>query len=78
MKATIENTNAIIKIFPDSGPCIQGRVWHGKIEKGIKFEAVIVRLAVDKKDNTAEFEKDLKAVAAPGYIPAAIPLRIII
>lgn len=63
MKASIESTNKIIEI--QSTRPMQARVWEGKTENGIRFSAIIVRIAVSVDEDHVEFERELKEQPAP-------------
>lgn len=73
MKVTFESTEKIVEI---NG--VPARVWEGTTEKGIPCHAFITRVAVDKKENATEFERDLQEHKAPSAEIQAIPLRMII
>lgn len=79
MKLTLTSTTKIVMIKP--GPLLDGipaRIWEGETESGIKVHAYIPRVAVDKNENTEEFERELQECAAPSPEIAAIPSRLIL
>ncbi len=79
MKLTLTSTTKIVMIKP--GPLADGvpaRVWEGETESGIKVHAFISRVAVDKNENTEQFEKELQECEAPSAEVQAIPNRLIL
>jgi hypothetical protein len=77
MKVTLESTSKIVTLQTQFGD-IPARVWEGETENGIPCHAFITRIAVDKKDDATEFERDLQENKAPSIAVQAIPLRMII
>jgi hypothetical protein len=73
MKVTLQNTSKIVQL---NG--VPARVWEGQTESGIKVHAFITRIAVEKSQDTSEFEKELQEQSAPSAEVEAIPLRMII
>jgi hypothetical protein len=57
---------------------VPARIWEGKTESGIPFHAFIVRVAVDKDENDAQFKRELQEMAAPSPEVALYPLRMIL
>lgn len=68
MKATIESTTRIVEL---SG--VRARVWEGKTDKGVPFVCFVALCAVDKKEDAAEFERDLKEHRAPSAEALSFP-----
>lgn len=73
MKVTLVNTSKIVEL---NG--VPARVWEGETESGIKIHAFITRIAVEKSQDTSQFEKELKEQKPPSADVEAIPLRMII
>jgi hypothetical protein len=57
---------------------IPSRVWEGETERGIKVHAFISRIAVDKNEDTEQFDRELLECEAPTAEIEAIPNRLII
>lgn len=74
MKVALESTTKTVELLID-GARVPARVWEGVTDKGVRCHAFIVRIAVHKDDDAAEFERDLRECAAPTPEVAAIPLR---
>ena len=78
MKAMVESTSQIVELVGAGMPAgTKARVWKGTTENGIDFEMVVVRVAVDRTADTAEFERDLQEHAPPAAV-SAFPLRMIL
>ena len=77
MKACVESTAAIVPVTTSRGG-IQARVWRGVTEGGVEFELVVVRVAVLKGADAAEFDRDLRATAAPAPAVSAFSLGLVI
>jgi hypothetical protein len=60
MKVTLESTSQIVQF--DGA---EARVWEGETDSGIKVTAFVTRVAVDKDDDTEQFERELKEQRAP-------------
>ena len=75
MKATIESTEQLVEFSAHNG---QARVWKGVTEGGVEFQLLIVRVAVDKDADTAQFERELKEQHAPAVWPTAFDLRLVL
>ena len=73
MKITIESTEAITHL---NG--VPARIWVGETESGIAVHAYITRIAVEKKENTAEFEKELEQCDPSSPEIQSIPRRMIL
>lgn len=64
MKITIESTNTLTEI--DRVPV---RVWRGVTERGVPCIVFVHRLAVDKAEDAAQFEAELREVPPPRIRP---------
>jgi hypothetical protein len=74
MKITITSTDKIVEL---NG--IPARIWEGTTESGIEVHAFITRIAVDKNQDTSQFERELKENSAPKNADIqSYPLRMII
>jgi hypothetical protein len=60
MKIIIESTTKIVEI---NG--VPARVWEGKTDSGIEVHCFITRIAVDKKADASQFEKELSECRPP-------------
>lgn len=80
MKASLESTSKIVSLALGS-PSVDARIWEGVTEKGVKFHAYIVRVAVAKGQASSQyeqFETELRETRVPSADVAAIPLRLIL
>lgn len=73
MKITIENTSKFATL--DGVLC---RIWEGTTEKGIKMHAFIPLIGVERSEDGAEFERDLKEVRAPSPAVTGYPARLVL
>ncbi|MFL5811348.1 MAG: hypothetical protein ACJ749_17630 [Flavisolibacter sp.] len=73
MKVTLENTSKLVHL---NG--VPARVWEGETESGIKVHAFITRIAVEKSQDTSQFERELSEQKVPSAEVQAIPLRMIL
>ena len=60
MKITLHSTGQIVEL--DGCAC---RVWEGKTEGGVKLTAFIARVAVDRAEDTRQFEHELTETPQP-------------
>lgn len=77
MEVTLKSTDKIVTLCAGKGE-VPARLWEGTTANGVKCHAYITRIAVDRQDDVAEFERDLKEHAAPSPELQAIPLRLIL
>lgn len=73
MKIQLESTSKIVEF---NG--VPARVWEGQTESGIRVHAYMTRIAVNKDEDTSEFEKELQEHKPPTPEIQAIPIRMII
>lgn len=73
MKVTLESTTKIVKL---NG--VPARVWEGETESGIPVHAFIMRVAVERGQDTEQFEKELEEQKAPSAEVEAIPGRMVL
>ena len=73
MTIIIHNTTKIVHI---NG--VPARVWEGESATGIPLHCFITRIAVAKKEDNAEFERELQEQSPPSAEMEVIPLRMII
>jgi hypothetical protein len=64
MRITLESTTQIVEV---NG--VPARVWEGTTESGIPVSALITRLAVERTQDTAQFEAELRECRAPKAVP---------
>lgn len=73
MKITIESTTKIVQL---NG--VPARIWEGTTESGVPVHCYVTRVAVDRDEDTSQFERELQEQKAPRPELEAIPLRMII
>jgi hypothetical protein len=74
MIITIESTTKIVEI---NG--VPARIWEGHtIKSGIPVHCYVTRIAVDREDDTSQFEAELKQQRPPSPAVEGIPLRLIL
>ena len=78
MKISLESTTKIVILKAGAGAEVPARIWEGHTESGIPVHAYITRLAVDKDEDTSQFEQELQEHRAPSPEIEAIPLRLIL
>jgi hypothetical protein len=83
MRATLESTTKIVELavtgpYTSDGIVMGARIWEGCTEKGIRFHAYIVRVAVANDLDQTEFATELRETRAPSADVVAIPLRLIL
>lgn len=77
MIVTLESTSKIVQLVVD-GKSIPARLWQVHTANGVACHAFVTRVAVDKDENAAEFEKDLQEQAVPRAEFISYPLRLIL
>ncbi|HYM46747.1 MAG TPA: hypothetical protein VES65_11390 [Solirubrobacteraceae bacterium] len=70
MKVELESTTRFVE-----ADGLRMRVWQGETAAGIPVVALIVRVAVERTQDTTEFERELQEHAAPRADVVAFPLR---
>jgi hypothetical protein len=81
MKANIESTTRLVNMMVRCGTNGHGmpaRIWQGVTEGGVKFYLFVTRVAVGKNADNAQFEAELKEMAAPSAEAESFPLRMIL
>lgn len=73
MIVTIESTDKIVTL---NG--VPARIWQGATESGVPCHCYITRIAVDKGEDTSQFERELQEHAAPRAELEAIPMRMVL
>jgi hypothetical protein len=73
MRITIESTSKVVTL---NG--LPARIWEGKTDSGIPCHVYVTRIAVDRDDDSAEFERELQEHKPPSEEIEAIPLRLIL
>ena len=64
MKVTLESTAQIVEV---NG--VPARVWDGTTESGIPVSVLVTRVAVERTQDTAQFEAELSECKAPKAVP---------
>jgi len=77
MKLTVENTAKIVEIESATGR-IPARLWQGKTESGIEVTVFVTRVMIHKRDDSAEFERELQEVAPSSEAVLLVPSRMIL
>lgn len=73
MRITIESTTKEVTL---NG--VPARIWEGRTDSGIPCHVYVTRIAVDRDEDTAEFEQDLQEHRPASPEIEAIPLRLIL
>jgi hypothetical protein len=73
MKITVTSTEQIVQ-FND----VPARVWAGETDSGIPVHCFITRIAVDEKENTEQFDRELQTHEPPRPELAVYPLKMIL
>jgi hypothetical protein len=78
MTVTLHATTKIVELQTADGR-VPARIWEGTTESGIPVHAFITRVAVDRAEDTREFERELFEQRAPSAaVSAAYPLRLVL
>lgn len=77
MQVQLESTTTITELMID-GVIVPARLWQGETAAGIPVFAWITRIAAARKDDLAEFDRDLKECTPPRPEATAFPLRMIL
>jgi hypothetical protein len=77
MKVTLTNTSKIVELEL-RGSVLPARVWEGHTEAGVPVIAFITRIAAERDQDLAEFERDLHEVAPPSAVVQAWPVRMML
>lgn len=73
MKITVENTDKIVEL---NG--VPARIWEGLTDSGIPIHVFVTRIAVNRENDTTQFETELKRTKPPSPDVLAYPTRLII
>lgn len=73
MRVTLESTTKKVRL---NG--VPARIWEGKTDSGIPCHAYITRIAVERDQDSAEFDRELEEHKSPSLEILAIPLRLVI
>ncbi|MEN6537809.1 MAG: hypothetical protein ABFD89_29425 [Bryobacteraceae bacterium] len=73
MKLTIESTSKIVHV---NG--VPARIWEGHTASGIPVHCYITRVAVNKRENCMEFERELQDTRPPSPELEGISLRMVL
>jgi hypothetical protein len=77
MEIKLHNTSRVVQLEVD-GVGVPARVWEGHTAKGVPVIAFITRVAAERSEDLAEFERDLQEVAVPSPAVEAWPLRMVL
>jgi hypothetical protein len=77
MTITLEATSKIVDLATPTGS-VPARIWEGHTARGISIHAFVTRVAVDKTEDTAQFERELVEQRAPSAAVAAYDMRLIL
>jgi hypothetical protein len=73
MKIHLESTGQIVEF--NGIPC---RVWEGKTEGGVRLTAFITRVAVDRAEDSSQFERELIEQPEPRPAGTIWPARMVL
>lgn len=73
MKITLESTDKIVTL---NG--VPARLWQGTTEAGVPCHAFITHIAVDRTEDTSQFDQELEQHAAPRPEFEVYPVRMVI
>lgn len=73
MHVTLRSTTKIVTL---NG--VPARIWEGETGSGIPCHAYVTRIAVDKDEDSGEFDRDLQEHEVPSAEIEAIPLKLVI
>ena len=74
MKITLTSTTKLVTL----DGVVLARVWEGETDSGIPVHAFITRLAVERAQDTTEFDREIQEHAAPSMDVQAYPTRLIL
>ncbi len=77
MEIKLRNTSRVVHLEVD-GAAVPARVWEGHTAKGVPVIAFITRLAAERSEDLAEFDRDLQETAAPSPAVEEWPARMIL
>ena len=83
MEIKLRNTSRVVHLsMPSEQDGVQvavpARVWEGHTAKGVPVIAFITRLAAERSEDLAEFDRDLQETAAPSPAVEEWPARMIL
>lgn len=78
MKITVESTDRIVKVSPrEQDSSVPARVWEGTTDTGIPVSVLITRIAVERAEDTSQFEQELTEHRPP-RVTDVFPLRMVL
>ena len=82
MTITIENTEHVIELT-NNGATLPARVWQGRTAAGVPITVFVTRIAVNKGEDTSQFERELTETPPmrgdlTALFPHGIPLRLVL
>lgn len=78
MQIQLESTTKIVQLDIAPGVSVPARLWEGHTASGIPVHCYVTRIAVDKNEDTSQFEAELRECRAPSASVAAIPSRLVL
>jgi len=73
MTVTLTSTSKVVKL---NG--VPARIWEGYTQSGIKIHCFITRVAVNKDEDTEQFELELQQCSAPSNDVQGYPMSLIL
>jgi len=73
MTVTLTSTNKVVKL---NG--VPARIWEGHTQSGIKIHCFITRVAVNKDEDTEQFELELQQCSEPSSDVQGYPMSLIL
>ena len=77
MKITIESTSKIVQLDGANGR-MPARVWQGHTESGIPVHCFVTLVAVERNEDTSQFDSELQEQAPPSAAVASYPARLVL
>lgn len=77
MNVVLHNTTKIVELKTATGT-VPARVWEGETDTGVPVIAFITRIAVERDQDAAEFERELQEMTPPSPDVAMWPARMLI
>lgn len=78
MKITVESTTKLVLLNTGDGKPVPARIWEGHTDSGIPVHVYITRIAVDRTEDTSQFERELVEQRAPSAAIEAFPSRLVL
>ena len=79
MTVTLHSTTKIVELVTQTGNIVPARIWEGTTESGIPVHAFVTRIAVHKREDHEQFERELLEQRPPsGAIAGVYPTRLVL